>query len=501
MKLKEMTMLLSASIIGGTAYAQDTYDAARFAGSDLNGTARYVGMGGALGALGGDISVMGNNPAGTAMFRRSDIALTLSGVFTDEGALGHDKARMSIDNAGVIIATNQHNRSSSGLQYVNFGVNIAKRNNFLGNHNIGVEHLNGVFSQTYQIADMANNAYDTGNWGMLADMSAPEYDKDGKLVHDGIIGELFDEAGNLTGYTGIGANEANFKRATYGSNLQTDINLSLNFSERYFVGISLGLYSIDYNRESYYEEMGSDGHYYDLSNWYATNGDGFDVKLGFICRPFENSPFRIGFHVHTPTWYKMDDTNGSMLYMDDEFVSQKASEPYDYSYRTPWKLGLSLGHTVGKQFAIGAEYEYMDYSTCKYYTNDWSEDSYFRNINSFTKNMMKAQHTLKLGVEYKPIDEFSVRFGYNYVSSPYKNDAFRTIAYDSPFTETDFTNWKDIQRITIGMGYRYKGGYIDLAYQYSTQKGDFYAFDDIDLKPTEINNDRSQLMCTFGFKF
>ena len=114
---------------------------------------------------------------------------------------------------------------------------------------------------------------------------------------------------------------------------------------------------------------------------------------------------------------------------------------------------------------------------------------------------MKAQHTLKLGVEYKPIDEFSVRFGYNYVSSPYKNDAFRTIAYDSPFTETDFTNWKDIQRITIGMGYRYKGGYIDLAYQYSTQKGDFYAFDDIDLKPTEINNDRSQLMCTFGFKF
>lgn len=501
MKSQKFIMLLSASIIGGTAYAQDTYDAARFAGSDLNGTARYVGMGGALGALGGDISVMGSNPAGTAMFRRSDVAFTIGGVFTDEGALGHDRARMSIDNAGVIIATNQRNKSSSGLQYVNYGVNFVKRNNFLGNHNIGVNNLDGTFSQTYQIADLANRAYDSDVWGMLADMSAPEYDKDGNLVHGGIIGEVFGQDDSFMGYTGIAAKEANFRRATYGSNLQTDVNISLNFSDRYFAGISLGVYNIDYNRETYYEEMGVDGHYYDFSNWYQTNADGFDVKLGFICRPFENSPFRVGFHVHTPIWYKMEDCNGSMLYLDNEFVAQNASEPYNYSYRTPWKFGISLGHTVGRQFAIGAEYEYMDYSTCKYYTDSWSDDSYFRNINSFTKSMLKAQHTLKLGIEFKPVDEFSVRFGYNYVSSPYKDDAFRVIAYDSPFTETDFTNWKGINRITIGMGYRYKSGYVDLAYQYSAQKGDFYAFDEVSLKPTEINNDRSQLLCTFGFKF
>ena len=30
-------------------------------GNDLNGTARFVGMGGAMGALGGDISVMSSN--------------------------------------------------------------------------------------------------------------------------------------------------------------------------------------------------------------------------------------------------------------------------------------------------------------------------------------------------------------------------------------------------------------------------------------------------------
>ena len=104
-------------------------------------------------------------------------------------------------------------------------------------------------------------------------------------------------------------------------------------------------------------------------------------------------------------------------------------------------------------------------------------------------------------MEVKPTDEFSIRAGYNYVSAPMKDDAYKVIAYDSPFTETDYTNWKGINRFTVGLGYRYKGGYIDVAYQYSGQKGDFYAFDDIDLKPTEIENNRSQVMCTLGFRF
>ena len=44
--------------------AQDTYESARLLGSDLNGTARYVAMGGAMDALGADISTISSNPAG-----------------------------------------------------------------------------------------------------------------------------------------------------------------------------------------------------------------------------------------------------------------------------------------------------------------------------------------------------------------------------------------------------------------------------------------------------
>ena len=77
------------------AQAQDSYDAQTLTSSDLNGTSRFVAMGGALGALGGDISVMSTNPAGTAMYRKSDAAISLSGVFSGEGAMDHDGARMS----------------------------------------------------------------------------------------------------------------------------------------------------------------------------------------------------------------------------------------------------------------------------------------------------------------------------------------------------------------------------------------------------------------------
>lgn len=62
----------------GFLNAQTTiYDANRWMGSDLNGTARFVGMGGAMGALGGDITTMGTNPAGIGIYRSNDFMVSL----------------------------------------------------------------------------------------------------------------------------------------------------------------------------------------------------------------------------------------------------------------------------------------------------------------------------------------------------------------------------------------------------------------------------------------
>lgn len=497
MKRYLSTALLLHAFVTYGAFAQDSYDAARFASSDLNGTARYVGMGGALGALGGDVSVMSTNPAGTGLFRSNEAMISLGLLWADDGVLGKHSVRPSIDNIGLIISSRVATEGQKGLKYINYGVNYTKRANYFSNLNCSVGNLNGVFSQTNQIANLANTCYD-GNyeyWGLLADMSTPLFDEDGNLVHGGIINE--DESG----YYGIGAEQAEYRRATYGSNIQCDFNISMNVSDQFFFGLALGVYNIDYNRESLYGEIGTDGNYYSLSNWYQTTGDGIDLKFGFICRPIADSPFRFGINVHTPIWYSLRDQNGAYLSMNGEYVSSGDGGVFDYSYRTPWVFGLSVGHTIGTNFAIGAEYEYSDYSTSQYTTDDGYEDAYFRQINDNTKRFLQGVSTFKIGMEYKPIDAFSVRLGYNYVSAPMKSDSYRIIAADSPFTETDFTNWKAINRITFGFGYRYKAGYIDFAYQYSAQKGDFYAFDEVNLKPTEISNNRSQFMCTLGFKF
>lgn len=491
------TMLLGAfaTTMAGAVHAQDNYDAQQWTNSDLNGTARFVAMGGALGALGGDVSVMSTNPAAIGVYRKGDAAFGLSGLFVDDKAMDFGRSRLSLDQGGIVLSFDSENPTGRGLQFVNIGMNVQKKRNFFANQVTDIRNLNDMFSQTYQIAALCNMAFQQDYYGSLADMSAST-DK-----RDGILYESQGEDGNII-YEGLPAQGAYFEKSTHGYNLQADACVSFNVEDRFFFGASLGMYELDYSRESFYQELGMDGNAYDFTNWYRTTGNGFDVKLGFVCRPIEDSPFRFGVSVHTPTWYSMTDANGAMLYFNEEYyLSSVSNEEYDYRYHSPWKFGLSLGHTVGQWFAVGVECEYQDPSSCRYreFGGGWSD--YFYNTNRIMSEVLRGQYTFKVGAEIKPIEEFAIRLGYNHVSSPFKKGAFRTIGYDSVYTETDYTNWGGTDRFTFGLGYRYKGGYIDFAWQYQTSKGDFYAFDDIDLLPTQIKNNRSQLMATFGFRF
>ena len=52
------------------ALAQSTVDAYTLSQSDLRGTARFMSMGGAFTALGGDLSTLNQNPAGVGISRQ-----------------------------------------------------------------------------------------------------------------------------------------------------------------------------------------------------------------------------------------------------------------------------------------------------------------------------------------------------------------------------------------------------------------------------------------------
>ncbi|MEF2620862.1 MAG: hemin receptor, partial [Xylanibacter rarus] len=69
--MRRLLIIFASTLFASYMSAQETYENANIAGEDLNGTARYVGMGGALDALGADISTIGTNPAGIGLFRHS----------------------------------------------------------------------------------------------------------------------------------------------------------------------------------------------------------------------------------------------------------------------------------------------------------------------------------------------------------------------------------------------------------------------------------------------
>ena len=123
--MKKITMIALAMFTAVGAGAQTIYDATNIAQKELNGTARFVGMGGAMGALGGDISTIGTNPAGIGIYRSNDAMLTFgySMTGTESNYVGNkfetNKNRWSFDNAGFVIASKIGNHTP--LRYVNFG--------------------------------------------------------------------------------------------------------------------------------------------------------------------------------------------------------------------------------------------------------------------------------------------------------------------------------------------------------------------------------------------
>src|SRR5690606_14940641 len=69
------------------ASAQTIDDVLRYSTENLQGTARFQAMGGAFGALGGDLSALNVNPAGSAVFNYSEIGLTGSNYHSNNDVL------------------------------------------------------------------------------------------------------------------------------------------------------------------------------------------------------------------------------------------------------------------------------------------------------------------------------------------------------------------------------------------------------------------------------
>ncbi len=107
-----------------------------------------------------------------------------------------------------------------------------------------------------------------------------------------------------------------------------------------------------------------------------------------------------------------------------------------------------------------------------------TDGSEYINGTAAVNEALKGAHTFRVGMETKVSSAFSVRAGYNFRSALIYDDSFKNIAgTDETRTNPEYMNAKSLQAVTVGLGYRGKLFYADLAYKYDFYKADFYAFD------------------------
>ncbi|MBR4729046.1 MAG: hemin receptor [Prevotella sp.] len=530
--MKKILILVVALASVCTAMAQETYENAKIATEDLNGTARYVGMGGAMDALGADISTIGTNPAGIGLFRRS-VASVSFGTNTQQDAVdfaGANKTRVSFDQIGFVYS----NRWGSDT-YVNFAFNYHKSRNF-GYILSAQDNLYGVASQnklTYakNKGDYLYSYEPNGNGYPNIDKSKASCNQLDYLYTLNLL--YYNDQDNEWDWFYDNANAYTLDRNHKGYIGEYDFNLSGNVSDRFYWGFTVGYHKVHYKHYGEYVEnlIGYDlnGNPYNynilVSDDRKITGEGVDIKAGIIVRPIEESAFRFGLSVATPTMYDLTTSNVTTMNFDGN--NAQSSESLDYKLYTPWKFGVSLGHTIGQNLAIGAGYEYADYGSLdsRYNTGegyyDWYYGTYHDNsesdeiMNRHTEQTLKGVSTFKVGAEFKPVPELAVRLGYNYVSPMYNMDGFKDGSLDSDgsyfSSATDYTDWDATNRITCGLGYQIGGLNLSVAYQYSSTKGEFapfmsyednkYAADDNICDVVKVNNKRHQLLFTIGYTF
>lgn len=523
------------------AVAQETYENTKLIDNDLNGTARYVGMGGAMEALGADLSTIGTNPAGLGLFRKGKADLSF-GLVNQTGMNKFNslsKTNMSFDQIGVVF-----NLSKTPNASINIGFNYHKSRNFDQLLN-AANTLNNASQNKLTYQKYRNNVYylhklkDSQGNVVLKNDGTPKLASDNFSFNqvDYLYMNSLPQTTNLDPadptlkvFKPLAATGYLYNQENKGYIGEYDMNLSANLNDRVYLGLTMGIHDVHYKSYAEYTENFLRNNIYNirgltLNDWREITGTGFDVKFGAIVRPMAESPFRLGAYVHTPIWYDLTTSNYTEL--TDGTLRPSIGESYDFRVNTPWKFGLSAGTTLADRIALGATYEYAAYNAMQTRikdggTYDWYYGTYYesshndRAMNNHTEDALKGQHTLKLGAEARITDHFSLRAGYNYLSALYKDAAVKDGSLNSPGTyyasSTSYVNWKDTNRFTFGLGWNVWRFNIDLAYQYSQQNGTFYPFmdyhegsapsvEDNIANPTQVNNKQHQLLLTMGYKF
>ncbi|HMM03013.1 MAG: OmpP1/FadL family transporter [Dysgonomonas sp.] len=524
-------LLLTTALTFGAVQAQNEMDAYRYSKNDLTGTARSVSMGGAFGALGGDISGISINPAGIGVYQSSEIVTTLnfqnSKVQTEmnAGKVDESKFKVNFDNLAFVsvfpIFDNDVVRS------INIGFSYNRLKNFDRKYNAIGNNLS--YDLAAYMADRATNngrpasaiaLGDEGNdwrdiWRNQDWLSVLAFN--GHIIDEKTpagSGQYVPASPEYAAYSDLFVEEK-------GSISTYDFNIGTTFSDIVSVGATLSLTDINYRiYSSYIEEYQDNGSFWssqELQNWMRTDGTGWQVTAGVIVKPIQE--LRIGVSYHSPTWYNMTDYFAADLssnFADGaKFNIGSFSDPnsdrsedaiYDYKMRTPDKWTLSLAGVIGGRAIISADYELTNYANNMKLFDDRGNAlaTGTGDPNAYIKNDFRNASTVRVGAEYRITDQFSARVGYSWMQSPFKNEVKdfpgdHEVVTDSR-AATQYVLDGTTNYFTYGMGYRFsRHFYTDIAFVMKSQKDDLYAFTGADKSTFKTNN--FQGLLTLGYRF
>ncbi len=310
--MKKTFIAISLMFTALAAGAQTMYDGLTFSQNNYYGTARSIGMGNAMTAVGGDLGSIGINPAGSAVNNFSQFTISpnvtissmnaswsaypVNGTDTYTNEINRKLSRFTMPNVGVTINSKTGRRS--GLVGVTYGFVINTTNNFAGQMMTGgrndktsyqssiavdadgfdIDFLNGFLDADGKSIDDWSNAYHHADdrglyapWNVIANAQAgsianygepddPDYYYRYIAATEGFnnTGER-DQYGNYIYDIFMGGPlDQSYGRKVTGSKNDALLNVGFNFNNRFFLGLNMGITYLGYNYDEYFKEAAVD---------------------------------------------------------------------------------------------------------------------------------------------------------------------------------------------------------------------------------------------------
>ncbi len=489
-------------------YAQISSDALLLSDRSQLTTARSLSVGGAMGALGGDMSTVNINPAGIAIYRSSEFLLTPGLQFS------------SIRNTFVsdsLRPLSLNNRTAFNLGSIGLVISQELSGDWK-NFNLGLSYNRiASFNRTFSFSGIStgsrlvNFVQEANNSNSIPDNLDPFEER---LAWDAF---LIDNPMGGTSYVGA-ATDSNYIRKSQlvrqsGGIGELGISLGGNYMHKLYIGGTLGINILEQRDLRDYTETELTGNIDFKSMRFKetrnVNGTGINLKLGMIYRL--NKILRIGLAVHTPTAYSLKESyetqlSGSVIWNDslrttpDNNPKLSPTGQFKHNFYSPWLFNFSVGIVIGGKDAktkgfIGVEGEYLDYSggnfSLKATDNSATteDQEYMNKINSAISDNYQGVARGKFGAELS-LGTFRIRTGYRLQTSPYQKEikGVNDLRHD----------------ISAGLGIRTDDYFVDLAYAYTINQFEYspyYATSEIN-NPRTINDLKSGLLLlTFGLRF